>query len=115
MKNLIKCLSISMAMMMLLLAACATDNSSNSGSDNAKTGVIGKWKHSPLGFIAEFTSNGKMTTDDGVFSGLYYGNDEEGEIVLDNGDRYIYTISNNNNMTWSPKDNPSITEYFTRI
>ena len=103
-----------MAMMMLLLAACAQENTSGNGGSTA-TGVVGKWKHSPLGFIAEFTSNGKMTTDNGVFSGLYYGNDEKGEIVLDNGDRYIYTISNNNNMTWSPKDNPSITEYFTRI
>ena len=119
MKNLIKCLSISMAMMMLLLAACATDNSSNSGSDNAKTGVIGKWRESSGGGIIEFRADRNVYDESGSKIAEWTGNDLEGTVgfLQENGKTwslYNFTISGNN-MTWSSQENANQRAYYTRV
>ena len=114
MRNSMKILSIIMVMIMMMLAACAQDNTSNNGSSNSgstSTGVVGRWKDTD-NFVYEFTS-GNIIYMDGSVYGRYYGNDAEGELLV-NDIWFYYTVSSNS-MTWTKKNDSSVKEYLTRM
>ena len=116
MKKIIKYLVVIMALIMIL-GACTQENTDNNNSNNAQTGVVGKWKTAG-GIVYDFASNGDISTSGNYYvSGSWYGNDIEGEIGLKtssgNWDDFYYTIQGNN-MTITNTDS-GVKEYLTRM